>query len=161
MGSILHLPDLTDPAQQVARRSPFFDGGPGVDDTSLLALPPGSTVRSIVHDSDIVFFAPGFDGTGAQSIHLQIISLDARSADGTYRSISGQLIKDEYPSLFQPSFGILRAGPGTAHPCDALLGGRHAPDPQCLSTEMGIETREGEAPSEPLLPCGSHGGSPS
>jgi hypothetical protein len=106
-GTVLDLPELVDAAQQVARGAPFLDGGPGADDTSILPLPPGSTLPNVVHDSDIDFFVPGLNGTFAQSIHLQITGLDARSADGAYRIISGQQFQNEYPGLFAPSFGIV------------------------------------------------------
>jgi hypothetical protein len=118
VGRSFFLPTMIDPAQEVARGAPFVDGGPGVNDSSVLPLPPGSMLPSIVSDANIIF--PSLDrlfeghvsiakmnGSGQTSIHLEIISLDARSADGAYRIISGRQMLEEYPQLFAPSFGIV------------------------------------------------------
>jgi hypothetical protein len=104
-GTILNLPDLVDPAQEVSRSAPFVDGGPGIDDSAILPLPPGSTLPNVVHDSDIDFFEP-LNGTSQRSVFLELIALDASSADDRYRILSGRQMQAAYPDLFVPSFGI-------------------------------------------------------
>jgi len=117
-GKTFFLPTMVDPAQEVSRSAPFFDGGRGVNDSSVLPLPPGSQLPGVVSDANINFppltrlfegrvSVADMNGSGQKSIHLQIISLDARSADGTYRIISGRQMLEEYPQLFSPSFGIV------------------------------------------------------
>ena len=106
-GKTFFLPTMIDAAQGVSRSAPFYDGGPGANDHSVLPLPPGSQLPGTVSDSDIDFFVSDMNGTRQKSIHLEIISLDARSADGQYRIISGQQMLAEYPQLFIPSFGIV------------------------------------------------------
>jgi len=106
-GKTFFLPTMVDAAQEVSRSAPFYDGGPGANDQSTLPVPPGSNLPTTVSDSDIDFFGPNMNGTRQKSIHLQIVSLDARSSDGQYRIISGRQLLAEYPQLFSPSFGIV------------------------------------------------------
>lgn len=106
-GKTFFLPTMVDAAQEVSRSAPFYDGGSGANDQSTLQVPAGSNLPTTVSDSDIDFFPSGMNGTGQKSIHLQIVSLDARSSDGQYRIISGRQMLAEYPQLFSPSFGIV------------------------------------------------------
>ncbi len=107
-GQTFKLTNVTDPAQTVVRSDPFFDGGPGVDDISTFpVMPLGSTLPSVVRDSDIPVLPEGFNGTFAESVHLQMTSLNAISEDGQFRIVAGQPLKDEFPNVeFHPSFGI-------------------------------------------------------
>jgi hypothetical protein len=107
-GQTFKLINVTDTAQTVVRSDPFFDGGPEVDDISTFPVMPfGSTVPSQMRDSDIPVLPNGFNGTYAETVHLHMTSLNAVSADGQFRIVAGQPLKDEFPDVdFFPSYGI-------------------------------------------------------
>lgn len=122
-GKKFFLPTMVDAAQEVSRSAPFYDGGPGTNDQSTLPVPAGSNLPTTVSDADLDFVSSDMNTTGQKSIFLEIVSLDARSADGKYRIISGRQMLAEYPQLFSPSYGIVvsnsPAPPAEAPPAPA------------------------------------------
>lgn len=109
-GQTFRLTDVTDTAQTVVRSDPFFDGGPGVDDMSVFpVMPVGASpeLPSQMRDSDLPVIPDDFNEKFAETVHLQMTSLNAVSADGQFRILAGQAILDQLPDVeFKPSYGI-------------------------------------------------------
>ncbi|MGK7942049.1 MAG: hypothetical protein AB4062_18220 [Crocosphaera sp.] len=106
-GQTYSVPNMFDPEYLFSRGDPFIDGGLTVDDMSVLPIPSGFDVPSIVKDSDISSIPDGFNGTQLESLHHQMLSLNAQSADGLFRLVAGQTLKNEFPSIFEPSLGLI------------------------------------------------------
>ncbi|KYC43754.1 hypothetical protein WA1_00895 [Scytonema hofmannii PCC 7110] len=126
-GEKLTLSNFTD-IMVISRSNAFLDRGPLANDTSNLKFDfkdqngegekfpklaklrqKGISLSPQVKDSDFLVIPEGFNGTGARTVFVEIVSIDAKSADGSAEILVGQALKDRFPNIYQPALGMIVA----------------------------------------------------
>jgi hypothetical protein len=97
--------------QTVIRSEPFVYRGPRAKHRIEFNLPKGVELPASLVEEEFISIPPGFFEVGKETIWLQILNLDARGETeyGPMRCILGNTFKQEYPDIFQASFGAAQS----------------------------------------------------
>ncbi|MBJ7402113.1 MAG: hypothetical protein JHD07_01925 [Bradyrhizobium sp.] len=97
--------------QTVSWSDPFIYRGRDYQHKALIEVPSGVDLPGAIYEADFRDRPEEFFEVGKETVWLQILNLDARinTKLGDIRIILGATLKDEYPDLFKPSFGIAQS----------------------------------------------------
>ncbi|HLY22009.1 MAG TPA: hypothetical protein VKT83_06030 [bacterium] len=104
--------DMPTAVQTVSRSAPFVYKGRSANHSVKIPIPAGSTLPSRIAETDFLNRPEEFFQTGRETVWMQILNLDARMQDpsiGPIRIILGETLKEKYPDIFLPSYGIAQS----------------------------------------------------